>query len=863
MKVASTTVTATTVTGGGVGTWTRAEGPYTGYAGNDLEIWTGVVTATGASTITVAYSASVTAIYTGLASEEFSSSSGSSTTWSVDTAAGISNPSSTTVTLPKLTPTGTGELYFGYGAVANTGAAGTTSGFTYSTTADADVSAWNTNVSSALQPTATQAPAGVSGAAAVLLTASGTTSVSPPTVTAVSPTSGPTAGGTSVGITGTNFTGATAVKFGASAASTFTVNSATSITATAPAGAAGTVDVTVTTPGGTSATTASDHFAYVVSPPTVTAVSPTSGPTAGGTSVGITGTNFTGATAVKFGASAASTFTVNSATSITATAPAGAAGTIDVTVTATGGTSTTSSADRFTYTTGVPPPTIAAVGTLANKAGNGTTTLAVSPQHLGDLLVLVVKVASTTVTATTVTGGGVGTWTRAEGPYTGYAGNDLEIWTGVVTATGASTITVAYSASVTAIYTGLASEEFSSSSGSSTTWSVDTAAGISNPSSTTVTLPKLTPTGTGELYFGYGAVANTGAAGTTSGFTYSTTADADVSAWNTNVSSALQPTATQAPAGVSGAAAVLLTASGTTSVSPPTVTAVSPTSGPTAGGTSVGITGTNFTGATAVKFGASAASTFTVNSATSITATAPAGAAGTIDVTVTATGGTSTTSSADRFTYTTGVPPPTIAAVGTLANKAGNGTTTLAVSPQHLGDLLVLVVKVASTTVTATTVTGGGVGTWTRAEGPYTGYAGNDLEIWTGVVTATGASTITVAYSASVTAIYTGLASEEFSSSSGSSTTWSVDTAAGISNPSSTTVTLPKLTPTGTGELYFGYGAVANTGAAGTTSGFTYSTTADADVSAWNTNVSSALQPTATQAPAGVSGAVAVLIKAG
>ena len=56
----------------------------------------------------------------------------------------------------------------------------------------------------------------------------------------------------------------------------------------------------------------------------------------------ITGTDFTGATAVKFGTTAATGFTVNSATSITATAPAGAAGTVDVTVTTPGGTSATS-----------------------------------------------------------------------------------------------------------------------------------------------------------------------------------------------------------------------------------------------------------------------------------------------------------------------------------------------------------------------------------------------------------------------------------------------------------------------------------------------------------------------------------------
>ena len=64
--------------------------------------------------------------------------------------------------------------------------------------------------------------------------------------------------------------------------------------------------------------------------------------------------------------------------------------------------------------------TITAVGTLANSHGTGTTTLAVSPQHLGDLLVLAVKSGSTTITVSSVAGGGVGTWTRAVGPYTGY-----------------------------------------------------------------------------------------------------------------------------------------------------------------------------------------------------------------------------------------------------------------------------------------------------------------------------------------------------------------------------------------------------------------------------------------------------------
>ena len=56
--------------------------------------------------------------------------------------------------------------------------------------------------------------------------------------------------------------------------------------------------------------------------------------------------------------------------------------------------------------------------------------------------------------------------------------------------------------------------------------------------------------------------------------------------------------------------------------------------------------------------------------------------------------------------------------------------------------------------------------------------------------------------------------------------------------------------------------AIANNGAAGTTTGFTYATTSDADVATYDTNVSAAIQPTAKQSPAGVSGAVGVLISA-
>ncbi|MCL5770489.1 MAG: IPT/TIG domain-containing protein, partial [Planctomycetes bacterium] len=93
---------------------------------------------------------------------------------------------------------------------------------------------------------------------------------------------------------------------------------------------------------------------------TITSVTPSSGSPAGGTSVTVTGTNLIGATAMDFGSSSA-TFTVNSSTQITATSPAGS-GTVDITVTTPGGTSATSSADRFTYTTSGTLPTLRAGG---------------------------------------------------------------------------------------------------------------------------------------------------------------------------------------------------------------------------------------------------------------------------------------------------------------------------------------------------------------------------------------------------------------------------------------------------------------------------------------------------------------------
>ncbi|GAA1332779.1 hypothetical protein GCM10009610_73140 [Pseudonocardia xinjiangensis] len=195
-----------------------------------------------------------------------------------------------------------------------------------------------------------------------------------PVVTTVSPSSGPTPGGTVVTITGTGFTGVTAVTFGGAPAASFTVNSATQITATTPVHAAGAAPVVVTKPGANSSN--ADVAFFYVNSAAITSLTPDQGPTSGGTVVTITGTGFTGASAVSFGGTPATAFTVNSDSQITATAPAHAAGTAQVVVTAPGGPS---SAADYLYiaapviTSVVPDEGPATGGTSVTISGSGLT----------------------------------------------------------------------------------------------------------------------------------------------------------------------------------------------------------------------------------------------------------------------------------------------------------------------------------------------------------------------------------------------------------------------------------------------------------------------------------------------------------
>ncbi|MGA2122555.1 MAG: IPT/TIG domain-containing protein [Methanoregula sp.] len=529
-----------------------------------------------------------------------------------------------------------------------------------------------------------------------------------PTVTSISPTAGPVTAGTTVTITGSNLAGATTVNFG-STPGTITANTATSITATAPGGS-GTVDITVSTPSGTSAPVTSDKFTYIALP-VVSGISPKVGPLTAGTRVTITGTAFTGATEVDFGSTPATGVTVVSATSVTATAPAGTAGTVDVTVTTAGSTSVTSASDQYTYEA---VPTVTSISPTAGPLTAGTTVTIAGTGLSGPTAVKFGSTAGTiltnsstsiTVTAPSGTAGIVDVTVTTPGGTSATGSGDKYTYTALPVVTSISPVAGPLTAGtrVTITGTGLAGPtavKFGSTAGtiltnSSTSITATAPAGAAGTVDVTITTLGGTSATSASDKFTYVALpvvsrispaAGPLTAGTTvtitgTGFTGAVAVNfGSTAATHVSVVSATSVTAT-APAGAAGTVDVTVTTAGSTSVTSasdqytyeavPTVSSISPTAGPLTAGTTVTIAGTGLSGPTAVKFG-STAGTILTNSSTSITVTAPAGTAGVVNVTVTTPGGTSATGSGNKYTYTA---LPVVSRISPAVGPLTAGTT--------------------------------------------------------------------------------------------------------------------------------------------------------------------------------------------
>jgi hypothetical protein len=424
-----------------------------------------------------------------------------------------------------------------------------------------------------------------------------------PAVSAISPLKGSAAGGTAVTITGAGFSGASAVAFGSTPATSFEVLSSTSIRALTPAEVAGKVDVRVTVAGATSAITRADHFSFV---PQVTGLTPSAGPTTGGNSVTVTGAGFapgSGTTMLKFGTALATSVACPSQTECTALAPAHAAGKVTVKAIVNKLASPKTAGSSYTFVT---PPSVTAISPSDGPEAGGT---------------------SITITGSNLSGASAVSF-------------------GAVPAKSFTVLSATQISAVSPPGSGQADVAVTTAGGTSSSVAGDRFSYIAPPSISAL-VPREGPEAGGA------AVTITGThLATTSVVKFGASAAPSFSCGESEC------TATT-PAGSGTVDVTLTTVGGSTSPSPadryiyvprPAVTSVTPASGPEAGETPVVIEGANFTGASSVHFGSSAAKSFTVVSATQISAVSPAGT-GTVDVTVTTTGGTSATGSADRFTY--------------------------------------------------------------------------------------------------------------------------------------------------------------------------------------------------------------------
>ncbi len=197
--------------------------------------------------------------------------------------------------------------------------------------------------------------------------------VAAPSVTAASPSVLPLSGGQTVTLTGTDFRTSTILTVGGTAIPGRIVNSATSLSFTAPAKSAGAAAVKVEDEFGQSSTT-SAVLSYAGAP-TISSVSPAQVQAAGGQTVTVTGGGFRSGARVFLDGVEATPVSVGSATSLSFTAPAHAAGAVDVKVQDEYGQSSTS-VDALSYVTLV-------VTSVTPSTGSGAGGTFVLVQGLG------------------------------------------------------------------------------------------------------------------------------------------------------------------------------------------------------------------------------------------------------------------------------------------------------------------------------------------------------------------------------------------------------------------------------------------------------------------------------------------------
>ena len=485
----------------------------------------------------------------------------------------------------------------------------------------------------------------------------------------------------------------------------------------------------------------------ILAPAVITGLSTSSGTTLGGTSVTITGSGFTQVSAVMFGGSLATSYTALSPTSITAVAPAHTAGTVDVTIVNSLGTSGLIAADHFSYQTPVSLPMVTHVTPGTETTSGGDTITITGTNFTGATAVNfgTTPAASFTVTSpTTITAvapahvsGNVDVTVTTAGGTSVTNSNDQLLFTvpvlvPVVTNLSSSSGSTAGGASVNIMgvnftnitqvnFGGLPATSFVLNSPTSITAiapaesagavdvTVTNTAGTSGTSSSDrYTFVSPAPVVT-QLSVSSGStdggtallITGTNFMGLTGVFVGGVPATSFALNSPTSISAVVPATATAGAVDIT-----VQTANGTSATStvdqftyvtpPPSVSGLSVSSGLISGGTSVTISGTHLSGATGVSFGGVAAASFTVNADGTVTAISPASAPGAVDITVTTAAGTSSAMSADRFTFIN--PIAIVTGISVPSGVTGGGTTVTISGSHFVGATSVLFGTIHATT---------------------------------------------------------------------------------------------------------------------------------------------------------------------
>ncbi|MBI3072048.1 MAG: IPT/TIG domain-containing protein [Deltaproteobacteria bacterium] len=598
------------------------------------------------------------------------------------------------------------------------------------------------------------------GAVPVTLTALGGTSnaatftysgapVSGPTVVSVEPATGMSAGGTSVRVFGAGFDAGMVVLFGGVPLQFPTFVNTNEIDGLTPAHSPGAVDVSV---GG--GTPLANAFTYLEAP-TISSVVPSSGTELGGTSVTITGANFSAGAAVTFGGQPLLNVVVTGTTSMTGVTQVHAPGTVDVVVTAVGGSSSPYSG--YTYTVASPgPATISNVSPLYGAEDGGTwVTVTGTKFDAGTAIYFggVPMAISGPILPNQVTGfaprgtGAVsvqvdppvgGTWSPftylppphvssivpSTGPSSG--GTPVTIYgTDFADAGGATLGGVPLTQFLVVNPTTITGVTASLSEGQQNVVVTNALFGSSPETVLFAVTPNFTVTSispkAGSQDGGI-SITITGSSFSDAGF---------IAGWGSTTLVSSTTMSITIPAG-QGTKVVSVTMGETKTCADasdctfnympgPTLSGITPVLGPTAGGTSVEFTGANLASVTGVTFGSNPAGSFVYEPGTGkVFATTPAGPAGNAAVVLTTPYGMANAPTAFRY-----VAPPTITSVmntgvtpnvneGSASSPAPvtiTGTNFVDASVSFDGGgLLSSIVVVNETTITATTPSGPGPG---------------------------------------------------------------------------------------------------------------------------------------------------------